>query len=159
MLSVLADGLCTLFSAMLCKLHVGLPNRCLVTRVLQRLQIAQPTVRWDQTKAASNTQPASEVPTDSSEHKVPLTRIQRSQQGLDVQDRKTPKSVKRKVAMHIGYVGTNFSGEQESARLLLTAAQLEACHAFKDDSIHFQVFKFSQISQRASQLNRYCKLL
>ena len=67
--------------------------------------------------------------------------------------------MKRKVAMHIGYVGTNFSGEQESARLLLTAAQLEACHAIKDDSIHFQVFKFSQISQRASQLNRYCKLL
>ena len=146
---------------MLCKLHFGPPTHLLARRVLHCLQLAQPTVqlRWARTQAASGTQPASEVQTDSSEHRVPLTRIQRSQLGLDVQDRKTPKSVKRKVAMHIGYVGTDFSGEQGSARLLLTAAQLEARQAIEDDFFHSQASKYSQISQRASQLNQCCKLL
>lgn len=100
---------------MLCSLHAGcLPASLLAARALQRIGTLQPSASRALALAAGSTLPAADVQHDLSDSPAPLTRIQRSQQGLDFRDRKTPKSVKRKVAMYIGYVGTGFSGAQQT---------------------------------------------
>ncbi|KAK9844843.1 hypothetical protein WJX74_007519 [Apatococcus lobatus] len=152
---------------MLCKLHSGVPSVFLVRRALQCLHAPPPASRWNQSRAASATQHEPETQTESSETKTRLTRIQRSQQGLDTQDRRTPKSVKRKVAMYIGYVGSDFSGLQIqpdqpdsiTVESVLQAALTEAELISEANSVSLTKVGWSRSSRTDKGVHSICTII